>query len=84
MIKSDYPQSWLDAAREKVEEEGGEIEEDFDWKERIKSREGWRLVGHKFVNDWKMAWEDILIGFTIAGFVRCTGATAILDDPLPG
>ncbi len=69
LIKLTYPKSWLEAAREKVEDEGGEIEEDFDWKKRISSKEGWQLVGHKFVNDWKMAWEDILIGFTIAGFV---------------
>ncbi|HBQ60864.1 MAG TPA: permease [Balneolaceae bacterium] len=69
LIKLTYPKSWMEAAREKVEDEGSDIEEDFDWKERISSKEGWRLVGHKFVNDWKMAWEDILIGFTIAGFV---------------
>jgi uncharacterized membrane protein YraQ (UPF0718 family) len=69
LIKLTYPESWMEAAREKVEDEGEEIEEDFDWKKRIKSKEGWQLVGHKFVNDWKMAWEDILIGFTIAGFV---------------
>ncbi|MDX1585458.1 MAG: permease [Balneolaceae bacterium] len=69
LIKLTYPESWLEAAREKVESEGDGLTEDFDWKERIKSKEGWQLVGHKFVNDWKMAWEDILIGFTIAGFV---------------
>lgn len=69
LIRLAYPKSWMQAAREKVESEGGGLEEDFDWKERIKSKEGWQLVGHKFVNDWKMAWEDILIGFTIAGFV---------------
>ncbi|MFO7799609.1 MAG: permease [Rhodohalobacter sp.] len=69
LIKLTYPKSWMEAAREKVESEGSDLEEDFDWKKRIKSKEGWRLVGHKFVNDWKMAWEDILIGFTIAGFV---------------
>ncbi|HKL14231.1 MAG TPA: permease [Balneolaceae bacterium] len=69
LIKLTYPDKWMKKAREKVESEGGDIEEDFDWKKRIKSREGWQLVGHKFVNDWKMAWEDILIGFTIAGFV---------------
>ncbi|WP_234573490.1 permease [Rhodohalobacter sp. 614A] len=69
LIKLTYPKSWLEAARDKVESEGDDLEEDFDWKKRIKSKEGWRLVGHKFVNDWKMAWEDILIGFTIAGFV---------------
>lgn len=69
LIKLTYPKSWMEAAREKVESEGSDLEEDFDWKKRIKSKEGWKLVGHKFVNDWKMAWEDILIGFTIVGFV---------------
>ncbi|MDZ7692361.1 MAG: permease [Balneolaceae bacterium] len=69
LIKWTYPESWLQAAREKVEKDHNGLTEDFDWKERIKSKEGWQLVGHKFVNDWKMAWEDILIGFTIAGFV---------------
>ena len=69
LIKFTYPKKWLKEAREKVESEGDDLEEDFDWKKRIKSKEGWRLVGHKFVNDRKMAWEDILIGFTIAGFV---------------
>ncbi len=69
LIKWTYPERWLQAAREKVEGEDDGLTEDFDWKERIRSKEGWQLVGHKFVNDWKMAWEDILIGFTIAGFV---------------
>ncbi|GAA5520259.1 permease [Aliifodinibius salicampi] len=69
LIKWTYPESWLEAAREKVESDDDGLTEDFDWKKRIKSKEGWQLVGHKFVNDWKMAWEDILIGFTIAGFV---------------
>jgi hypothetical protein len=69
IIKLTYPEKWMKKAREKVENEGADLPDDFDWKERIKSKEGWLLVGHKFVNDWKMAWEDILIGFTIAGFV---------------
>ena len=68
LIKLTYPKEWIDETREMMEEEDGE-EDDFDWKERITSRKGWHLVGQKFVNDWKMAWEDVLIGFTIAGFV---------------
>jgi hypothetical protein len=27
------------------------------------------LVGHHFVNEWKMAWREILIGFTTAGIM---------------
>jgi len=64
-----YPSSWLEQAREKVEEESEEEEEDFDWRQRIRSAEGWRLVGHKFTSEWAMVWEEIAIGFTVAGFV---------------
>jgi MFS family permease len=69
LIRLTYPKRWLQAARKKVEAEATEEDEDFDWKKRISSRVGWHLVGHKFVMDWKMVWEEILIGFTIAGFV---------------
>ena len=68
LIKLTYPDKWVKDAREKVNRET-DLEEDFDWKKRIKSKEGWRLVGHKFVMEWDMVWEEILIGFTIAGFV---------------
>jgi uncharacterized membrane protein YraQ (UPF0718 family) len=69
LIRLTYPRKWMEAAREKVEEEASAEEDDFDWKERIRSRYGWHLVGHKFVMDWKMVWEEIVIGFTVAGFV---------------
>lgn len=69
IIKFTYPDEWLENAREKVKEEGPKIKEDFDWKKRIKSKKGWRMVGNSFVSEWKMVWEEILIGFTIAGFV---------------
>jgi uncharacterized protein len=69
LIRATYPDAWLKQAREKVTEETGEEEEDFDWRERIRSPMGWHLVGNKFVMDWRMVWKEILIGFTIAGFV---------------
>jgi len=69
LIRLTYPESWLEAAREKVEAEAETEDDDFDWKKRIRSRYGWHLVGHKFVSDWKMVWEEIVIGFTIAGFM---------------
>jgi uncharacterized membrane protein YraQ (UPF0718 family) len=68
LIRATYPARWLEAAREKVEHESDE-EESFDWRERIRSRSGWRLVGHHFVGEWAMVWDEILVGFTIAGFV---------------
>ena len=69
LIVLTYPKKWLQASRQKVEKEAEAEEEDFDWRERIKSRQGWLLVGHLFVMEWKMVWREILIGFTVAGFV---------------
>jgi len=68
VIKLTYPEKWMSEARQKVSEEA-EDTESFDWRKRIKSWEGWFLVGQKFGADWSMVWEEILIGFTIAGFV---------------
>ncbi|MDX1629960.1 MAG: permease, partial [Fulvivirga sp.] len=68
LIKLTYPKKWIKDARDKVKEESAE-EEDFDWKKRIRSKKGWYMVGKNFVMEWQMAWEDILIGFTVAGFV---------------
>ena len=69
LIHLTYPKKWLEAARAKVEEEGEEEEEDFDWKQRISSWDGWCRVGHRFAMEWQMVWQEILIGFTVAGFV---------------
>lgn len=69
LIHWTYPRQWFEAAREKAEEEAPDMEEDFDWKERIQSRMSWHMVGKSFVDEWKMVWEEILIGFTVAGFV---------------
>ena len=64
-----YPETWLEKAHEKVEEEAGSENEDFDWRKRIRSAAGWRFVGRNFVAEWAMVWEEIAIGFTVAGFV---------------
>lgn len=69
LIRLTYPAAWLEAARQRLAAQGDHEADDFDWRERIRSREGWQLVGHRFVADWQMVWEEILIGFTVAGFV---------------
>jgi uncharacterized membrane protein YraQ (UPF0718 family) len=69
LIKLTYPKAWFDAAREQVEESAGGEDEGFDWRKRIKSRQGWERVGNHFLMDWEMVWKEILIGFTIAGLV---------------
>jgi uncharacterized protein len=69
LIRLTYPKKWIEEAHKRVDKQAGKEEDDFDWRRRIKSSAGWYLVGHKFVSDWQMVWEEILIGFTIAGFV---------------
>jgi len=69
LISATCPPAWMEAARARAERGAGEQEEDFDWRRRIRSREGWRLAGNAFVDDWKMVWEEIVIGFTVAGFM---------------
>lgn len=68
LIRATFPEKWVKEAKDNLEEASDE-DGDFDWRERIRSHEGWRMVGHKFVMEWQMVWEEILIGFTIAGFM---------------
>ena len=69
IIRATYPRKWLEHAREQAEAVDDTEEDDFDWRERIRSRQGWLSVGHHFAHDWQMVWKEILIGFTVAGFV---------------
>jgi len=64
-----YPKAWMEKAREKIEQESDSEEDRFDWRIRIKSAEGWRLVGHRFAGEWAMVWQEVTIGFTVAGLV---------------
>ncbi len=69
LIRVTYPSSLLASARERAEEGAKADEEEFDWRERMRSREGWQMVGHHFVMDWQMVYKEIVIGFTVAGFM---------------
>lgn len=77
LIVLTYPKIWIQEAREKVEEEAPSEDGSFDWRQRIRSREGWQLVGHHFAMEWQMVWQEILIGFTIAGFVAVFVPTSV-------
>lgn len=50
-------------------EMGVEPPEEMDWKEKLTSIRGWRAIAEAFFLEWKMVWKEILIGFTIAGFI---------------
>lgn len=92
LIRLTYPRAWIHDARQMVEEGADDKDEEDDWRERIRSAEGWNLVGHRFVSDWQMVWREILIGFTIAGFVAVFVPPAVWEtiflidaaDSVPG
>lgn len=69
LIRLSYPKRWIKQARERVEQQSDSEPEDFDPWKRMTSIDGWCRVACKFVNEWKMVWQDIVIGFTIAGFM---------------
>ncbi len=69
LIRATYPKAWIEHARERATEAGASEEENFDWRTRVRSFEGWQMVGHRFVMEWKMVWQEILIGFTLAGAI---------------
>jgi len=69
LIRLTYPKDIIKAAKQHADDETGSEEDDFDWKKRITSKDGWQQVGNRFVMEWQMVWREILIGFTIAGFI---------------
>ena len=76
LIRLFYPRSWLEQARDKVDREAPSEDDDFDPWQRMTSPDGWYRVGHQFVMEWKMVWQEILIGFTVAGFMKALVPTA--------
>ena len=58
-----------DRMRERAEESAPDEQESFDWRRRLVTLDGWQRVGHRFVMEWRMVWEEIAIGFTVAGLM---------------
>ncbi|WP_336080126.1 permease [Thalassospira sp. CH_XMU1448-2] len=69
LIRITYPSRLIRTARDHANETSGADDDEFDWKKRVTSVEGWQKVGNRFVMEWQMVWREILIGFTVAGFI---------------
>lgn len=66
------PKKMIRKARRRLHNQEGDDSEsnaDVDWKERIKSIDGWRKVAKKYFMEWGMVWKDVTVGFTIAGII---------------
>jgi len=71
LVKLSLPQGLRDAARQKAREaEDSDGDEEIpDWRELIRSAEGWQRVASRYVMEWHMVWKDVTIGFTVAGII---------------
>lgn len=60
------PAKLIEQARENDDDDGHEHGNT--WSDLFE-RDTWRQVGHKYVMEWQMVWQDILLGFTVAGVI---------------
>lgn len=71
VVKLTLPEHLEDQARKHAKEVMGEEQEEEprDWKNFIRTLEGWGKVAHRYVMEWAMVWKDVTIGFTVAGII---------------
>jgi uncharacterized membrane protein YraQ (UPF0718 family) len=71
LVRLTAPRRLVEDARTRARdaEQTEEEEEVPDWRDLIRSREGWRRVAQRYVMEWNMVWRDVTIGFTVAGII---------------
>lgn len=70
LVRLSLPKKLTEAARERAREQQADDGEDIpDWRQLIRSREGWKKVGQRYVMEWNMVWKDVAVGFTVAGAI---------------
>ncbi|MBK8906936.1 MAG: permease [Rhodospirillales bacterium] len=71
VVRLTRPGGLIEEARRRAREASGEDEDQDvpDWKQLIRSREGWHKVAMRYVMEWGMVWKDVLVGFTVAGVI---------------
>ena len=72
-----FPEKLAKQARQHAEQTEMESGMDMDggksagknWRKQLATLEGWRPIADAFFMEWKMAYKEILFGFTLAGFI---------------
>lgn len=47
----------------------GELGAEVGWTEKLLTVDGWDVAAKKTIKEWEMLWEDIALGFVLAGFI---------------
>jgi uncharacterized membrane protein YraQ (UPF0718 family) len=72
-------------AREHAERAGGADRGEVpDWRVLVRSLEGWRRVGRRYVMEWRMVWKDVTFGFTVAGIIAAFVPPSFFQALFPG
>ena len=71
VVKMTRPKKLTQSVRKRLEEkdEKEKKEDAKDWRENIRSRDGWSRVAAKYFMEWMMVCKDVTVGFTIAGII---------------
>lgn len=78
VVKLTLPKRLAERAREHAQraarggDEGGDDDDNEnvpDWRELIRSRDGWVRVSRRYFMEWGMVWKDVTFGFTVAGVI---------------
>lgn len=69
LIKIINPKKLIEKARQNLNKQEDEKEDDKSWKKKIASEKSWAKVAKQYRMEWKMVWKDVTVGFTIAGIV---------------
>ena len=69
-VRLTRPEKLVRQVRERLSGEShSSSSSDTDWKEKLLDEKKWYQVGMRYKMEWDMVWQDVTIGFTLAGVI---------------
>lgn len=69
LIRITRPRRLEAQARKQESEDEDNGDDDSGWMKKLGSMHTWKKIGQTYVMEWQMVWQDVLIGFTVAGII---------------
>jgi len=83
LVRFTYPKQLIETAREHAQSLDKDDDSNTDsksWREQIMSRDGWFKVAKHYIMEWNMVWQDVTIGFTVAGIIAAFVPTSFFQS----
>ncbi len=71
-VRLTRPKQLIENARQRAMDALGESEDNertMNWRQLIRSIDGWQRVAMRYFMEWQMVWKDVTVGFTVAGII---------------